>query len=110
MTDPLPEDAPQFVKDYYAYYKTGRGYHKRSLNSNRGWNITSSLSFLNMPILAYAHETGSAVLGNMEKVGSLGMTLPRNDRQITAAPGDLILYQGNSFVIYYDTLIKVSSI
>lgn len=41
--------------------------------------------------------------GNMEKVGSLGFSLPRNDRQTTTAPGDLILYQGNSFVIYYDT-------
>ena len=51
VVDPLPEDAPQFVKDYYAYYKTPRGYHSRSLNSNGGWNATSSLSFLNMPIL-----------------------------------------------------------
>ena len=51
VVDPLPEDAPQFVKDYYAYYKTPRGYHSRSLNSNGGWNVTSSLSFLNMPIL-----------------------------------------------------------
>ena len=56
VADPLPEDAPQFVKDYHAYYKTSRGYHKRSLNSNGGWNKTSSLSFLNMPILAYAGE------------------------------------------------------
>ncbi|WP_300814581.1 alpha/beta hydrolase [uncultured Bacteroides sp.] len=62
VVDPLPEDAPQFVKDYYAYYKTPRGYHKRSLNSNDGWNKTSSLSFLNMPILAYSHEIRSAVL------------------------------------------------
>lgn len=62
VVDPLPDDAPQFVKDYYAYYKTPRGYHKRSLNSNGGWNRTSSLSFLNMPILAYAGEIQSAVL------------------------------------------------
>lgn len=62
VVDPLPEDAPQFVKDYYAYYKTSRGYHKRSLNSNGGWNKTSSLSFLNMPILSYADEIRSAVL------------------------------------------------
>ena len=62
VIDPLPEDAPQFVKDYHAYYKTSRGYHKRSLNSNGGWNKTSSLSFLNMPILAYAGEIRSAVL------------------------------------------------
>ena len=62
VVDPLPEDAPQFVKDYYAYYKTPRGHHPRSLNSNGGWNVTSSLSFLNMPILQYSSEIRSAVL------------------------------------------------
>ena len=62
VVDPLPEDAPQFVKDYYAYYKTPRGYHSRSLNSTGGWNVTSSLSFLNMPILQYSSEIRSAVL------------------------------------------------
>ena len=62
VADPLPEDAPQFVKDYHAYYKTPRGYHKRSLNSNGGWNKTSSLPFVNMPILAYSNEIRSAVL------------------------------------------------
>ena len=62
VVDPLPEDAPQFVKDYCAYYKTPRGYHPHSLNSNGGWNVTSSLSFLNMPILQYSSEIRSAVL------------------------------------------------
>ena len=62
VVDPLPEDAPQFVKDYHAYYKTPRGYHSRSLNSNGGWNTTSSLSFLNMPLLCYSSEIESAVL------------------------------------------------
>ncbi|UUV26924.1 MULTISPECIES: alpha/beta hydrolase [Lysinibacillus] len=62
VIDPLPEDAPYFVKDYYDYYKTDRGYHKRSLNSNDGWNITSSLSFMNMPILQYSNEIRNAVL------------------------------------------------
>lgn len=62
VVDPLPEDAPFFVKDYYDYYKTSRGYHKRSLNSNNGWNVTSSLSFMNMPILCYSDEIRSAVL------------------------------------------------
>lgn len=61
VVDPLPEDAPFFVKDYYDYYKTQRGYHKRSLNSNDGWNTTSSLSFINMPILTYTNEIRSAV-------------------------------------------------
>lgn len=62
VVDPLPDDAPFFVKDYYDYYKTERGYHERSLNSNGGWNITSSLAFLNMPILQYSNEIRSAVL------------------------------------------------
>lgn len=62
VVDPLPEDAPQFVKDYYDYYKTSRGYHARSLNSNAGWNKTSALSFINMPILAHSDEIRSAVL------------------------------------------------
>ena len=62
VVDPLPDDAPNFVKDYYAYYKTPRGYHKRSLNSNGGWNKTSALSFMNMPLLQYADEIRSAVL------------------------------------------------
>ena len=62
VVDPLPEDAPDFVRDYHAYYKTPRGYHPRSLNSNQGWNVTSTLSFLNMPILQYSQEIRSAVL------------------------------------------------
>lgn len=62
VVDPLPEDAPYFVKDYYDYYKTKRGYHKRSLNSNGGWNKTSPLSFINMPILHYSNEIRSAVM------------------------------------------------
>lgn len=62
VADPMPEDAPFCFKDYHNYYKTDRGYHARSLNSNGGWNVTSSLSFLNMPILQYADEIRSAVL------------------------------------------------
>lgn len=62
VADPMPEDAPFYFKDYHNYYKTGRGYHVRSLNSNGGWNVTSALSFLNMPILQYADEIRSAVL------------------------------------------------
>lgn len=56
VIDPLPEDAPFYVKNYHDYYKTPRGYHARSLNSNQGWNVTSALSFMNMPILAYSDE------------------------------------------------------
>ena len=62
VVDPLPEDAPFFVKDYYDYYKTARGYHPRSLNSNDGWNAVGTMSFLNQPILQYSNEIRSAVM------------------------------------------------
>ena len=62
VIDPLPEDAPFYVKDYYDYYKTQRGYHKRSLNSNDGWNVIGTMSFLNQPILQYTNEIRNAVL------------------------------------------------
>lgn len=62
VIDPLPKDAPQFVKDYWGYYKTKRGYHARSLNSNEGWNTIGCMSFINQPILAFSNEIRSAVL------------------------------------------------
>lgn len=62
VVDPLPEDAPFFVRDYYEYYKTERGYHKRSLNSNDGWNVIGCMSFISQPIIAYSDEIRSAVL------------------------------------------------
>ena len=62
VVDPLPDDAPFFVKDYYDYYKTERGYHKRSLNSNDGWNAIGCMSYISQPIIAYSNEIRSAVL------------------------------------------------
>ena len=62
LPDKLTGEEPQFVRDYYDYYKTPRGYHKRSKNSNTGWNMTYALSFINMPILSYSDEIRSAVL------------------------------------------------
>lgn len=62
VVDPLPEDAPFFVADYYDYYKTDRGYHARSLNSNGGWNVIGCESFINQPILKYSNEIRSAVM------------------------------------------------
>ncbi|MBQ1535664.1 MAG: alpha/beta hydrolase [Ruminococcus sp.] len=62
VVDPLPDDAPFFVKDYYDYYKTQRGYHPRSLNSNGGWNVIGCTSFMNQPINTYSNEIRSAVL------------------------------------------------
>ena len=62
VIDPLPDDAPQFIKDYYAYYKTSRGYHKRSLNSNNGWAIQTNTSMMNVRLLHYTNEIRSAVM------------------------------------------------
>ena len=62
VVDPLPADAPQFVADYYDYYKTKRGYHERSLNSNDGWNVTGCMSFINQPLLQYSNEIENEVL------------------------------------------------
>ena len=62
VVDPLPEDAPQFVKDYYAYYKTPRGYHARSVNSNEGWNLSAMITMFNMPMLAFVGEIRQPVL------------------------------------------------
>ena len=62
VVDPLPEDAPYFVKDYHDYYKTDRGHHSRSLNSNNGWNVIGCMSFMNQPINTYSNEIRSAVL------------------------------------------------
>ncbi|WP_227985768.1 alpha/beta hydrolase [Streptococcus ruminantium] len=62
VVDPIPEDAPDFIKGYHAYYKTDRGYHERSLNSNEGWNVIGAMSFINQPILQYSNEIRSAVL------------------------------------------------
>ena len=62
VVDPLPDDAPFFVVDYHDYYKTDRGYHPRSLNSNGGWNVIGCMSFMNQPINTYSGEIRSAVL------------------------------------------------
>ena len=104
VVDPLPEDAPQFVKDYYDYYKTGRGYHPRSLNSNNGWNVTSSLSFMNMPILQYSQEIRSAVLlVHGEKAHSCYFSKDAF-KKLTGDNKELLLIPGASHVDLYDRL------
>lgn len=62
VIDPLPDDAPWFVKDYHNYYKTERGYHERSGNSTDGWNVVGCQSFMNQPLLCWAHEIETPVL------------------------------------------------
>lgn len=113
VVDPLPNDAPQFVKDYYDYYKTDRGYHERSLNSNGGWNITSSLSFINMPLLAYSNEISSAALIiHGEKAHSRYFSedafqkLVGNNKELLIIPGasHVDLYDNKSNVIPYNKI------
>lgn len=113
VVDPLPADAPQFVKDYYDYYKTPRGYHKRSLNSNEGWNTTSSLSFLNTPLLAYSNEIRSAVLMiHGEKAHSRYFSedafkkLTGDNKVLMIIPGasHVDLYDNQAGVIPYDKI------
>lgn len=113
VVDPLPADAPQFVKDYYDYYKTPRGYHKRSLNSNEGWNTTSSLSFLNTPLLAYSNEIRSAVLMiHGEKAHSRYFSedafkkLTGDNKELMIIPGasHVDLYDNQAGVIPYDKM------
>lgn len=104
VVDPLPEDAPQFVKDYYAYYKTPRGYHSRSLNSNGGWNITSSLSFMNMPLLQYSQEIRSAVLlVHGEKAHSCYFSRDAFQK-LTGDNKELLIIPGASHVDLYDRM------
>ena len=104
VIDPLPDNAPQFVKDYYAYYKTERGYHPRSLNSNNGWNVTSSLSFMNMPILQYAAEIRSAVLlVHGEKAHSRYFSEGAYEK-MTGDNKELLIIPGASHVDLYDNL------
>ena len=62
VIDPLPEDAPDFLKDYHAYYKTSRGYHNRSLNSNGGWSIQTNTSMMNVRLFEYSNEIRNAVM------------------------------------------------
>lgn len=115
VVDPLPEDAPQFVKDYYAYYKTPRGYHPRSLNSNNGWNVTSSLSFINTPLLTYSSEIRSAVLlVHGEKAHSRYFSedafkkLKGDNKELLIVPGasHVDLYDNVAGVIPYDKIEK----
>ena len=103
VVDPLPEDAPQFVKDYHSYYKTRRGYHPRSLNSGSGWNVTSSLPFINMPILQYSSEIRSAVLlVHGEKAHSRYFSEGAYEK-LTGDNKELIIIPGANHVDLYDS-------
>lgn len=107
VIDPLPEDAPQFIKDYYAYYKTPRGYHERSLNSNGGWNITAATSLLNTKLLAYADEIRSSVLvihgenAHSRYFGETAFKKLKGDNK------ELMIIPGANHIDLYDNLEKI---
>jgi fermentation-respiration switch protein FrsA (DUF1100 family) len=107
VVDPLPDDAPQFVKDYHAYYKTPRGYHKRSLNSNDGWNSTSSLSLINSEILVHPEDLRNAVLvihgekAHSRYMGEAAFKKLKGDNK------ELLIIPGASHTDLYDQMDKI---
>ena len=113
VVDPLPDDAPWFVKDYHAYYKTPRGYHPRSGNSNDGWNITGTMSFLNQPLLDMAGEIKTPVLlihgekahSRYFSEGAYGL-LTGSNKELMIIPGasHVDLYDDVAGVIPYDKM------
>ncbi len=107
LPDKLTGDEPQFVKDYYDYYKTPRGYHKRSKNSNTGWNMTSALSFINMPILACSDEIRTPVLMlHGEKAHSRYFSEDAY-KKLTGNNKELVIIPGANHVDLYDNLEKI---
>lgn len=107
VSDVIPSDAPQFVKDYYTYYKTKRGYHIRSLNSNKGWNVTSSLSFMNMPLLSYVQEIETPILLiHGEKAHSLYFSKDTFKR-LKGDNKELLIIKDASHIDLYDNLEKI---
>ena len=107
LPDKLTGDEPQFVKDYYGYYKTPRGYHKRSINSTGGWNMTSSLSFMNMPLLSYSDEIKSAVLMlHGEKAHSRYFSEDAF-KKLQGKNKELMIIPGANHVDLYDNLEKI---
>ncbi|MBE6493162.1 MAG: alpha/beta hydrolase [Methanosphaera stadtmanae] len=104
VVDPLPDDAPQFVKDYHTYYKTERGYHERSLNSNDGWNVTGTMSFINQPILEYSDEIRSAVL-IIHGIEAHSCYFSKDEfKKLTGDNKELLLIPGAVHIDLYDNL------
>lgn len=107
LPDKLTGDEPQFVKDYFGYYKTQRGFHKRSINSNGNWNMTSSLSFMNMPILAYSNEIQSAVLMIHGENAHSRYFSEDAYKKLKGDNKELLIIEGANHVDLYDNLGKI---
>ena len=109
VIDTLPEDAPQFIKDYYAYYKTPRGYHKRSLNSNGGWAVQTHTSMMNTRLFTYSNEIRNAVMivhGENAHSCYMGKDAYANMIKDTQITKNWLLYQMQLIVIYMTKKIK----
>ena len=107
LPDKLKGDEPQFVKDYFGYYKTPRGFHKRSINSNGNWNLTSTLSLINMPILAYSDEIKSAaLLVHGEKAHSRYFSEDAF-KKLKGDNKELFIVEGANHVDLYDNMEKI---
>ncbi len=107
LPDKLSGEEPQFVKDYYGYYKTSRGFYPRSINSNGNWNMTSSLSFINMPLLSYSSEIKSPVLMiHGEKAHSRYFSEDAF-RKLKGDNKELMIIPGSNHVDLYDNLEKI---
>ena len=107
LPEKLTGEEPQFVKDYYGYYKTKRGFHKRSINSNGNWNTTASLALINMPILAYSNEIHNAVLMiHGEKAHSRYFS-EKKKKKLKGDNKELLIVEGANHVDLYDNLDKI---
>lgn len=107
LPEKLTGEEPQFVKDYYGYYKTSRGFHERSINSNGNWNTTASLALINMPILAYSNEIRNAVLIiHGEKAHSRYFSEDAF-KKLKGGNKELLIVQGANHVDLYDNLEKI---
>ncbi|MDE6477696.1 MAG: alpha/beta hydrolase [Alphaproteobacteria bacterium] len=104
VADTMPDDAPQFMRDYHDYYKTPRGYHPRSVASNSGWRVTSALSFMNMPILAYSDEIRSAVLMLHGENAHSRYFSEDAFKKLTGDNKELVIIPGANHVDLYDNM------
>ncbi|MDE6138641.1 MAG: alpha/beta hydrolase, partial [Candidatus Gastranaerophilales bacterium] len=107
LPDKLTGKEPQFVKEYWEYYKTPRGFHKRSINSNDNWNMTSSLSFMTMPILTYSEEIQSAVLLIHGENAHSRYFSEDAFKKLKGENKELLIIDGANHVDLYDNLNKI---
>ena len=107
LPDKLTGEEPQFVREYWNYYKTPRGFHKRAINSNGNWNQTSALSFMNMPILSYSHEIQNAVLLIHGENAHSRYFSEDAFKKLKGENKELLIIQGANHVDLYDNLEKI---